>query len=171
MLKKSLLFYFSAIVVNLCVCWIIAVVIQPKMDESLPAAAIEDQLSYTFGNNLDWHQSNQYPLKGEVKRGALFRKVHVSGWSNSNEPVFYAEDILKVGWPFTTVRGFAHQVGNDVRYVNAYGLASANGPRFFPLEVVWPGLILNSALFALTASLIWWGFQHRTANASLRGTR
>ncbi len=165
MLKKTLLLYFSAIIVNLCACWALALVIHPEMESSLTEAAIQDQLSFTFGDNLDWHESNQYPLKGEVKRGALFRKVHVSGWSNTNEPIFYAEDVLKVGWPFTTVRGFAHQVGNDVRYVNAYGLASENGPRFFPLEVVWPGLILNSALFALIAGLFWWGYQNRAANA------
>ena len=69
------------------------------MDEKLTDDAVVDQLEFVFGRDMQWLDNEQYPLVGKVKQGALFRKAHIAGWSRETTPVYYAEEVLKVGWP------------------------------------------------------------------------
>jgi|GEM_PF-5877881 len=149
MLKRIGLLYVTALILNLVVCWSIALIIDPSMDEEITNDAVTGQLKFVFGDDIQWLDNEHYPLQGKVKHGAIFRKAHIAGWSKETIPVYYAEEVLKVGWPFTTVRGFAHTVGEEVTYIDAIELSAQSGAeqaRFFPLQLVWPGLVINSLL-------------------------
>ena len=77
----------------------------------------------------------------------------MSGTSESDEGV-YSEQVLKVGWPFTTVRGFVRVADGEVNPDGALWLQEdpTQGPvRFLPIQPVWPGLLINS--FGIT--LLW----------------
>lgn len=166
MFKKLGFLYLTALVLNLVVCWSIALIIDPQMDEQLTSDAVADQLEFVFGDDIQWLDNEQYPLQGKVKHGALFRKAHIAGWSREVNPVYYAEEVLKVGWPFTTVRGFAHTVGDEVAYINAIELnasSSAQRTKFFPLQLVWPGLIINSLLLAIVMWCVGAGYKRASS--------
>lgn len=138
MTRKSSVLYAIALVLNLAVCWSIALLINSAMDEEITNDAITEQLDFVFGDDKAWLDDELYPLRGHVKHGALFRKAHIAGWSKETIPVYHAEDVLKVGWPFTTVRGFAHTVGEEVTYINAIALGGQYGAsqlNFFPASL------------------------------------
>ena len=162
MLKRIGYLYVIALVLNLVVCWSIALIINPSMDEEITNDAVASQLEFVFGDDIQWLDNEHYPLQGKVKHGTIFRKAHIAGWSEETIPVYYAEEVLKVGWPFTTVRGFAHTVGEEVTYINAIGLDTKSGTeqtRFFPLQLVWPGLIINSLLLAIVMWCVGVGYK------------
>lgn len=94
---------------------------------------------------------------GHTMHGWLFRRGYVTGRLGSEPAVAYSEQVLKVGWPFTVVRGFVRTVGSQVRLDGALVLdatAPTTARRLVPLQPVWPGLGLSWLLGAIVCVMV-----------------
>ena len=81
---------------------------------------------------------------GNASQGWLIRRAYVTGRLWSETGTVYSEHVLKVGWPFTVVRGFIRMVGSETSQEGAGGIPPAPGAtsaRMLPTQPVWPGLI------------------------------
>ena len=148
MIKRISIFYLSAVVVNVLMCWGIALFTDWTMETPLHEADVQAQLQYTFGEDLRFRDG----LEGRIEHAAFVRRAALTGWSDEAPSRRYAEQVLKVGWPFTTIRGFGHRRGEAVTYTGALVLSEmteGGTVRFLPLQPVWPGVILNSLWIAL----------------------
>ncbi|NNG17901.1 MAG: hypothetical protein HKM89_15605 [Gemmatimonadales bacterium] len=113
-----------------------------------PAAATA--LTFAFRSDVGpspiWHR-----IEGTSTHGWLVRRAYVRGVHGTAEGTRYSEQVLKVGWPFTMVRGFVRLVGTDERrdgVLVVRGDPSAGPVRLLPIQPVWPGLIINSLWLA-----------------------
>ncbi|MEL6615991.1 MAG: hypothetical protein AAFQ43_09655, partial [Bacteroidota bacterium] len=103
MLRRPLAIGLSAVVLNVAVCWTIALmapVPSVERDGALTSEQVETHLAFVFGDDLRW--SDAAPLAGHASHGAFVRRAYVSGRTEAPEATPYAERVLKVGWPFTT---------------------------------------------------------------------
>ena len=102
--------------------------------------------------SVRWLDEAPHMPEGSARRTRLYRRSFVAGWGDGEEPVAYSEQVLKVGWPFTTVRGFVRRAGADVSYEGAVPLSEParrdSGIKILPLQIVWPGLVIDSGLIA-----------------------
>lgn len=123
------------------------------LSEPVPAPAVATNLSTVFGlppsDVGEWSH-----LEGWVHHGALVRR----GWAfGVRDGVEYREQVLKAGWPFTSVRGFLHVRNGELESRYAAWMAgppSAGPVRYWPLQPVWPGLVFNTAWIALVLWLL-----------------
>ena len=135
-----------------CVFGVIGFATRPVKGASLPDSATTEALMFSFGPELSgrtWVET-----EGAVARGWLIRQAFVRGTSDLDSARF-SEQVRKIGWPFTTVRGFVRTADGRVLRTGAVLLTGdpLSGPvRFLPIQPVWPGLILNSIL--ITAVLV-----------------
>lgn len=102
----------------------------------------------------DWTE----PL-GYASRGWLYRRAYVEGTTRAGTR--RSEQVLKVGWPFTVVRGFVRSGGGGPGD-EGVGWASQSRPgepaRLLPVQPVWPGVVLYGFLGVLVIS----AFRKRT---------
>lgn len=161
MIKRGLVYYGVAAIINVMICWIIALNIQPSpLTDGTPLEQSEviEQLAFTFDDQLAWQRAAPFEPSGEMRRRALVRQLSVTGWSTAPTPIRYSEQIMKVGWPFTTVRGFIRTEGKVTRYEGAIPLqsvtTSGTSLRILPTQIVWPGILINSGLLALLPGLV-----------------
>ena len=153
MLRKRI---FLAFVVgaglNLVACWCIAALTDVSTGRILSTSEVEQQLDFTFGGDYQWRQIKPYRPRGTAHSGRLIRRAYVSGWTTEASQRRFSELVLKVGWPFTTVRGFVRRKGVQVEYDGSIPLGKNLGEpdeeKFLPLQIVWPGFVVNSALLA-----------------------
>jgi hypothetical protein len=141
---------------NVLICCLSSLFIAPsgaQLDDPIDPAKVEEQLQITFGTAIRWRQETPYQPVGSASARALFRRAYVLGWNSASSSVAYSEQTLKVGWPFTTVRGFVRRIGAEIQYEGAIPLSSPEssdrGIEFMPTQPVWPGLVINSAIIAL----------------------
>jgi hypothetical protein len=114
----------------------------------IPLSARETQTSLAFSfpdEGGDWTRASGY-----ASHGWLYRRAYVQGMSAAGAR--RAEQVLKVGWPFTVVRGFVRS-GNGAPGHLGVGWTSDVSPgdpaRLLPLQPVWPGIVLYGVLGAL----------------------
>ena len=96
-------------------------------------------------------------VEGVVIRRPLERRLFARGVLDDADRTVVATHILKVGWPFTTLRGFIYSVGDQQIALGAAGIegdVKAGFVSFTPLQPVWPGLVLNTLILALSVGLV-----------------
>ncbi|MEO0556961.1 MAG: hypothetical protein AAF170_02125 [Bacteroidota bacterium] len=134
--------------------------------ESAPLGsdAAAEALAFAFPNasasSEAWAEAT-----GRVSHGWLLRRAYIEGTLVSDAPVRHSEQILKVGWPFTVVRGFVRTSGAEMQTEGARIIGPASSPvRVLPLQPVWPGVVLmglmGTMLLTLTAQA-----RHRRSEA------
>ena len=104
----------------------------------------------TASSGREWHA-----VSGTTRRGWLRRQAYVEGNLGSTAGERYSEQVLKVGWPFTVVRGFVRTAGSEVTREGAHlvGPAVPGQPaRLLPTQPVWPGVILYGLIGMLGAT-------------------
>lgn len=133
----------------------------------LPLADGEALSEQQAGEALDFAFNAEFPdgtawleVSGDARHGWLTRRAFVRGSSESDETI-YSEQVLKVGWPFTTVRGFVRTMAGNIRWEGVLwvqGDPTAGPVRLLPVEPVWPGLLINSlgvTLLVLAVAALW----------------
>ena len=96
-------------------------------------------------------------VEGVVIRGALERRLFARGILDDSDGTVVATHILKVGWPFTTLRGFIYVIGEEQVTLGAAAIdgdVRAGFARFVPLQPVWPGLVINTLILAVSVGLV-----------------
>ena len=151
----------AGLVLNICICLAVALSIGPlrTTDHSaLPVEDVEAQLAFTFGDEIGWSQSDGQEASGYVRRGLLVRRLVVSGWTAEPVPRHHEELVLKVGWPFTTLRGFVRRVEGDSTPRGAVLLSPSTDKlthlRILPMQIVWPGLLFDSIILGLLVGVV-----------------
>ena len=136
-----------ALVINLSACALLGYLAPLNLKQTLPRADVASALDQVFelppGPDRAWTEAT-----GTVSHGPFFRRAWLRGTRND---VDYTEQVLKVGWPFTTLRGFIRQRDSAVDTTGVAlmkGTPSAGPVRFLPLQPVWPGLVINTLLLA-----------------------
>lgn len=151
--KRMLLAFVAAVVVNLIICWSLALFSDASADDILVHSEAEEQLDFLFGGQYQWRQDEAHRPRGTTHTGRLIRRAYVSGWTMEEPQRRFSELVLKVGWPFTTVRGFVRRKGVQVEYDGCIPLRQNLGEpdeeKILPLQIVWPGFVINSTLLAL----------------------
>ena len=122
---------------------------RPNHGSPLSEPAVVTALTFAFRGEItaspDW-----YDVEGTTTHGWLTRRAFVRGALGADR-VAYSEQVFKVGWPFTMVRGFVRTVGEQVRREGVLvirGDPRAGPVRLLPLQPVWPGMIINSGWLA-----------------------
>lgn len=132
--------------------WTLAPTTGNSLDPSEAAAALRFAFPDAGDGSNSWHAP-----EGTATRGRLIRRAYVHGHLDSSSGPRYSEQVLKVGWPFTVVRGFIRSSGTELRTRGAYfvGPAAVNEPvRMLPMQPVWPGIIVVGLAGALAATAI-----------------
>ena len=87
---------------------------------------------------------------GYAAHGWLYRRGYVEGTSPDGSRL--SEQVLKVGWPFTVVRGFVRSRDGDPDHEGvawASDLEADRPVRLLPVQPVWPGVVFYGILGAL----------------------
>ncbi|NNK48194.1 MAG: hypothetical protein HKP01_04915 [Gemmatimonadetes bacterium] len=127
----------------------------PSLGPSLSDGETLAALAFSFpAEGGDWTEASGY-----ASPGWLYRRAYVAGTSQAG--VRCSEQVLKAGWPFTVVRGFARSGGGD-HGNEGVGWISNSRPgepaRLLPIEPVWPGIVL----YGLLGVLAWYMIPHLT---------
>jgi hypothetical protein len=127
---------------------IVGVTTQSIPGSPIGAMSAEATLVFAFPTGSaeggQWHS-----VSGTARHGWLLRHAYVEGNLDSISGVLHSEQVLKVGWPFTVVRGFIRTVGSEVEREGArlVGRADPGQPvRLLPTQPVWPGVVLYGFL-------------------------
>ena len=149
--RRLLAIYGIAMVIGFVASGLLGFQLDPHNGSQLSEPAAAAALTFAFQRDLGlspkWHHA-----EGTSTHGWLTRWAHVLGAADGTR---YSEQVLKVGWPFTMVRGFVRTMGEDERHEGVLvvrGDPSAGPVRLLPIQPVWPGMILNSLW--LTAALL-----------------
>jgi hypothetical protein len=119
---------------------ITAVAVEAALDFAFPDASLERN---------QWHS-----VSGTAHHGWLLRRAYVEGRLGSVSGERYSEQVLKVGLPFTVVRGFIRTVGDEVERDGARLVSRVEHgrpARLVPMKPVWPGVALYGFLGVLAA--------------------
>jgi hypothetical protein len=139
--------YLAAVALNYSGSSIIGYFSDLNFDRNLNAMRSTEALAAAFPGPAGWTAST-----GRVTHGRLTRRAWISGERDGKQ---FSEQVLKVGWPFTTVRGFVRVRADEVESEGVV-LIEDNpkvGPvRFWPVQPVWPGMLINSLAIA---ALLW----------------
>jgi hypothetical protein len=139
--------YVSAVILGYVTFALVGFASAPLDGRPLSAVEAEAALAFAFPNAEGvWSRT-----EGTSSHSWLFRRAYVQGHSGRPTPSAHSEQVLKVGWPFTAVRGFIRSAGHERRTAGASFLQgdATGGPiRFMPIQPVWPGLIFNSVWIA-----------------------
>jgi hypothetical protein len=127
----------------------VAAPVDPGSPLTEEAAAIA--LSFSFPTvEQEWEDPT-----GSASHGWLFRRAYIAGYGSSTPPTHYSEQVLKVGWPFTVVRGFIRNVEGRISREGApwtEAQAPEGAARLLPTQPVWLGLALYGLLGTIVAS-------------------
>jgi hypothetical protein len=119
---------------------------RPSLGLPLSGGEALAALSFSFpGEGGDWTEASGY-----ASHGWLYRRAYVEGTSPAGTR--RSEQVLKVGWPFTVVRGFVRNGGGNPGH-EGVGWTSDPRPgepaRLLPVQPVWPGIALYGLLGVL----------------------
>lgn len=108
------------------------------LDEALARAGLRLAFARETQAGANWED-----VSGTTLHHPLIRRAYLRGTSDG---AFFSEQVLKVGWPFTLVRGFVRVRAGEIRPRGAMWLRgdATSGPvMFFPFQPVWPGLLFT----------------------------
>ncbi len=150
MTRTFLAAFIAAMALNYLGCGLVGYFADHNFDRTLDTAKATEALATVFPGSGDWTTAS-----GSVSRGWLMRRAFITG---DRSGAHFSEQVLKVGWPFTTARGFA-RVRSGVSETEGAILTEEDprtGPvRYWPVQVVWPGLLINSVPLALLIGFAW----------------
>lgn len=109
--------------------------------ESLGGTAAVEALEFVFGleGGSAVHISS---AEGATHHSAFTRKSFIQGVAP--EGGRYAEQVLKVGWPFTIARAFVHETPEGRHTHGVFGSElgrSLPAESIYPVQPVWPGVL------------------------------
>lgn len=137
----------------LVLCSIIGATSPVRAGQPIESEAAEVALDFAFRDarpeRMLWHAAS-----GTAHHGWLFRTAYVEGSLGAESGVGYSEQVLKVGWPFTVVRGFIRTAGDEVELEGARlvgGVDRGQPVRLVPMQPVWPGMALYGLLGMVAA--------------------
>ena len=131
---------------------VLGLALSPQRGEPLDPERVREALEFAFPATTDWSD-----VEGAVSHRWLVRRAFVSGVDDDAGTLF-SEQILKIGWPFTIVRGFDRRSDSRVSDVDSIGVGWVSGEqlgqprRLLPLLPVWPGLAVCSVTLAAAFS-------------------
>ncbi len=137
---RPIVFSVAAATVAFGLFALLGITAPPRLGAPLSTEATVRALSFSFPmeGNL-WLEPS-----GHASHGWLYRRAYVEGMSAGRGSTRYSEQVLKVGWPFTVVRGFIWREGVKVTG-SGVGWKSEMGPagtaRLLPVQPVWPGIL------------------------------
>ena len=133
------------------VCALVGAMVPPGLGSNITSSEAEAALTLSFSDAVS--QSDQwYAASGHASHGWFIRRASVTALLGSDSGTVYSEQVLKVGWPFTVVRGFIRTVGFEMNREGARLIASqeaAASHRMVPTQPVWPGVAFFGLLGAL----------------------
>ncbi len=127
----------------------LGVLLSPALDTPLSEASAADALAFSFPDQGEhWVEPS-----GAVAHTWLHRQAYVEGFAvERNVDQRYTEQVLKVGWPFTVVRGFIRSTGTASARTGVAWAAPAEAPvRLLPMQPVWPGVVFYGLVGLLMA--------------------
>jgi hypothetical protein len=158
-MKRPVLHFSLSAIMAYVAFGFIGLAATPSLGPPLSVGEAETALAFSFPDEgRDWTESS-----GHASHGWLYRRAYVEGTSRAG--VRRSEQVLKVGWPFTVVRGFVR--GGDGEPGNlgvAWTSPASRGEpaRLLPVQPVWPGLAFFGFLGALLLGAISWRRPART---------
>lgn len=152
LLTWSVAIFASALLGNLVLTVILALVLPLPEGQPMTPAQSGAFLEEAMGSWLE--PDTVIVAEGTVSHRALERRVFVRGVLSDTGQTVVATHVLKIGWPFTTLRGFVHIRGKETMADGAIrirGNPRVGFVRFIPLNPVWPGVIINTLMIAVAA--------------------
>jgi len=142
--SRWLIVWLLLAVSGYAVCGLLGYLSPTGFPEPLEDTQSREALSLAFPGQR-WRSA-----EGATHHGWLFRRSRISGISEDGKP--HSEQVLKVGWPFTMARGFVWEQDEQLRGSGALTLERLpdGAYRFWPLQPVWPGLLIDSGLILLS---------------------
>lgn len=125
----------------------------PQLGQTLDAERSTFALSTAFPLVSGWTD-----VRGATSHTWLARRAFVEGVDSATGHR-YSEQVLKVGWPFTAVRGFDRRSDATDIAPSSIGIGwAADAPfghprRLLPLQPVWPGVVTLTAALLLLVML------------------
>ncbi|MEM8558533.1 MAG: hypothetical protein AAGG50_11985 [Bacteroidota bacterium] len=135
---------------------VLGFVLSPSLDTTLAEADAVAALAFTFDDRPGAWQN----ASGQIAHTWLYRQAYIGGEvRRGTASVSHTEQVLKVGWPFTVVRGFIRSAGSDVEHTGVAWSAETVGQpaRLWPVQPVWPGVVfygLAGLAFALVGTRV-----------------
>jgi len=131
---------------------IYGMIVPASYSETLDSATAAESISFVFGVETGG------PLEltvaeGSIHHGPLTRRSFIHGATTEGE---YAEQVLKVGWPFTVARAFIHVTPEGRRTIGVLGSAAEGelpAEGIIPVQPVWPGVIFWGLIGVLLAAV------------------
>ena len=127
-----------------------AVGVTTRSTRGSPIEALAAEAALIFAFPTASREGDQWhAVSGTARHGWLLRQAYVEGNLGSSSGERYSEQVLKVGWPFTVVRGFIRTAGGKVDREGArlVGRADPGQPvRLLPTQPLWPGVALYGFL-------------------------
>ncbi|MEM1054244.1 MAG: hypothetical protein AAGI52_01860 [Bacteroidota bacterium] len=126
--------------------------IPPASAPDLPGEQAAEALAFSFAE-VESDPAAWSATEGVADHRWWTRRSFVAGETEAGR---YSEQVLKVGWPFTVVRGFVRTSGTSVQPVASHPLSevSAGPVRMLPLQPVWPGVVAMGLLGVLAMLLV-----------------
>jgi hypothetical protein len=143
--RRILVAYGLALVGGYLAYGLVGFQLRPRARPPLTEQDAATALSFAFGDELGGSTA-WWDAAGTSSPGWLVRRAFVQG-TRGPDRVRHSEQVLKVGWPFTMVRGFVRTVGEEVQRDGVLAIQGdpRTGPvRLWPIQPVWPGMIINS---------------------------
>lgn len=150
---RTLLLRFAGVaVLAYAVFAALGTLIPPASAPALPSEQAAEALAFSFAE-VEADPEQWVAAEGVADHRWWTRRSFVSGETEAGR---YSEQVLKVGWPFTVVRGFIQTSGDAIVPVHSRPLGSATvGPRrMLPLQPVWPGVVAMGLIGLLTLTAV-----------------
>lgn len=142
-------FFLSALLAFVCFA-VGGLVVPLRYEQTASDDAVTFALDYAFPTAAaspgPWTET-----AGAITHRKLYRRAFMKGKKTAP----YSEQVLKVGFPFTVVRGFIRTspAGTDaLGAVFVAGDMEAGQATFMPLLPVWPGLVFFGLVGAIALS-------------------
>lgn len=148
--------FISGAIVGYLLCAIIGLAVPPTAElDPMATDVAASALAFSFpedgADSTRWMEST-----GGTSHTWLLRRAYVEGQLDFSPSSRFSEQVLKVGWPFTGVRGFVRRAGSELRTEGAWvvGVPNSDGlVRMLPLQPVWPGIVVFGLASILLAPL------------------
>ena len=153
----AILFRFILSATLACLLFaLIGATTRPGADPPITTSAAMEALAFAFRDVGLGAEEWQEP-SGTARHGWLLRRAFVQGYLAPDPGNQYTEQVLKVGWPFTVVRGFIRTAGPQVSREGARVMGDVvpgRPVRFLPTQPVWPGVIFYGLLGAVLTTWV-----------------
>lgn len=155
-MKAGLVGFGCGALIAYLLCALVGAAAPPNLGPSMTTNEAATALAFSF-SDAGSGPGSWYAPSGNASQGWLFRRAYVTGRSGSDSGTFYSEQALKVGWPFTVVRGFVRNVGTAMSLHGARIIGAretATPLRMLPTQPVWPGMVFFGLIGAFVSTVV-----------------